>query len=147
MSALLLRRATLTAAFCGATFASFAQELPPVQRSGSVEYVTGGIGRDESTALEAAAAQWPLALEFSVTGGARAAFAADVQVAVRDRSGRAVLEAVAGGPFLLARVEPGSYSVEATLQGRSQRRQVTVRRGASARVMFSWPEAAVDAPR
>ena len=147
MASTSLRRAALAAALYGAAFAAFAQALPPVQRSGSVEYVSGGIGKDESTALAAAAAQWPLALEFAVTGGARAQFASDVLVAVRDPAGRIVLQAASDGPFLLARVEPGAYSVEATLQGRLQKRQVTVRPGASAKAMFSWPAAAGDAAR
>ena len=142
-----LRHVGLAAVLCGAALFSSAQGLPAVQRSGSVEYVSGGIGKDESTAMQAAAAQWPLALEFAVTGAERAQFASDVQVAVRDSAGRVVLDAVSDGPFLLARIAPGAYSVEATLQGRVQRRQVTLRQGASAKVMFSWPAAAVDAPR
>lgn len=146
-----LRRAGVAALLACAALAASAQPsaLPAVQRGAAgVEYVTGGIGRDESSAFDAAAAQWPLALEFAVGGGAaeRAQFAADVQVAVRDARGRAVLEAVSGGPFLLARVAPGTYTVEAALQGRAQRRQVTVRQGASARAMFNWPAAAGDAP-
>ena len=32
--------------------------LPPVQKSGAVEYLSGGIGLDESTAIKSASRQW-----------------------------------------------------------------------------------------
>ncbi len=144
--AVLLRRVALAAVLSGAAFAASGQAgLPEVQRSGEVEYVTGGIGVDESTALQAAARQWPLALQFAiVSGGERAQHASDIRVVVRDTGGRSVLEAVSGGPFLLARVAPGRYTVEATRQGQTQRRQLTVRSGIPTRAMFSWRVAPVD---
>ena len=49
-----------------------------------------------------------------------------------------MFEAVSGGPFLLARVPPGRYTVEATRQRATQRRKLTVRQGASTGAMFTW---------
>lgn len=141
----LFRRFALAAALSGAVFAACAQaSLPEVQRSGDVEYVTGGVGLDESTALKAAARQWPLALQFAVTGGGSAQYASDIGVVMRGADGRTVLEAVSGGPFLLVRVPPGRYAVEATRNGQTQRRQLTVRQGASTGAMFGWRVDAVD---
>ena len=119
--------------------------LPAVQKSGAVEYLSGGIGKDESTAFEAESRTWPLAIQFAVTGGQRAQFASDVQVTVRDAAGRTVVQTTSNGPFLLLRVAPGRYTVEATLQGVAKRRQVSVRKGASTKVMLAWPAAAGDA--
>ena len=119
--------------------------LPAVQKSGAVEYLSGGIGKDESTAFEAESRAWPLALQFAVTGGQRAQFASDVQVTVRDAAGRTVLQTASNGPFLLLRVAPGRYDVEATLEGVAKRRQVSVRKGASTKMMLAWPAAVGDA--
>ena len=119
--------------------------LPAVQKSGAVEYLSGGIGKDESTAFEAESRAWPLAIQFAVTGGQRAQFASDVQVTVRDAAGRTVLETASNGPFLLLRVAPGRYDVEASLQGVVKHRKVSVRKGASTKVMLAWPAAAGDA--
>ena len=121
------------------------QTLPAVQKSGAVEYLSGGIGKDESTAFEAESRAWPLAIQFAVTGGQRAQFASDVQVTVRDAAGRTVLETASNGPFLLLRVAPGRYDVEASLQGVARHRKVSVKKGASTKVMLAWPAAAGDA--
>ena len=121
------------------------QTLPAVQKSGAVEYLSGGIGKDESTAFEAESRAWPLALQFAVTGGQRAQFASDVQVTVRDAAGRTVLQTASNGPFLLLRVAPGRYDVEASLQGVVKHRKVSVKKGASTKVMLAWPAAAGDA--
>lgn len=113
--------------------------LPPVQQSGAVQYLSGGIGLDESTAIKKASQQWPLTLEFAVKDQQHAVFAADVDVLVRDASGRAALQATSDGPFLLARLQPGHYSVAATLAGKTLHENVVIRKGQPARAVFVWP--------
>ena len=44
--------------------------LPPVQTQGQTEFMTGGIGRDESEALRKEGSTWPLMLQFAQGGGA-----------------------------------------------------------------------------
>ena len=138
--------AILGAALCGTAGVAQAQAaLPAVQKVGDIEMLTGGIGKDESTAFEAESRNWPLALEFAIgSGGQRAQFASDVQVTLRDAAGRSVVQTTTAGPFLLLRVPPGNYAVEAVLQGVTQRRRATVRQGASTKAMLSWPAAAGD---
>lgn len=113
--------------------------LPPVHHAGKVDYLSGGIGHDESAAIEKAAAHWPLLLEFAVQERPRAAFAADVQVSVRDAKGHEVLHAPASGPLLLARLAPGRYEVRARYAGRELTEQVRVVRGHPAKAVFLWP--------
>ena len=113
--------------------------LPPVQKSGVVEYLSGGIGLDESTAIKSASRQWPLSLVFSVQAAGKAEFASDVKLEIRDAKGALVLETMASGPFLLAKLAPGSYSLRATLAGKTLDRKVQVKAGSSARVELVWP--------
>jgi hypothetical protein len=116
-----------------------ATNLPPVHRMGQVEYLTGGIGKDESTAIQAAGKKWPLTLEFAQKDGRRADFVADVNVIVRDAKGHPALQAEAKGPFMLAKLAPGRYNVDATLAGKTLHQHVIVKHGQPAQVAFVWP--------
>ncbi|MEO8523857.1 MAG: hypothetical protein ABI460_03960 [Caldimonas sp.] len=123
----------------GGTIAQAMTGLPPTHKSGSVEYLSGGIGSDEAAAIQRASKQWPLTLEFAVKDKHRADFVSDVTMAVRDSNGRPVLQAESDGPFVLARLAPGSYSVDATLGGKTLHEQVVVKRGEPAKAEFLWP--------
>jgi len=130
--------AVLAALLAGGAFAQASAPLPSVRNSGPVEYLSGGIGADESAAIQNASRQWPLALEFAIKDRQRADFAADVKVRIRDARGNEVLQATSEGPFLLARLAPGSYAVEATLAGQTLNKKVAVKAGQSAREVFLW---------
>jgi len=93
--ATLLGAALLAASLHGAALAQAEGALPPVQKSGAVDYLSGGIGLDESTAIKNASGQWPLSLVFSVQSAARAQFASDVKLEIRDAKGALALEATA----------------------------------------------------
>jgi hypothetical protein len=123
----------------GSAVAQAAAVLPPVHKSGAVEYLSGGIGQDEAKAVERASSHWPLALEFAVKDKKHADFAANVKVAVRDAKGHTELQAMADGPFLLAKLPAGSYSVSATLAGKTLHENVLVKQGQHAKAVFVWP--------
>lgn len=113
---------------------------PPIRMTHGVEYMSGGIGSDEAKLMETVSPRWAATLEFAVKDGKAADFAADVRVTVRDGSGNAVLDQVtANGPFLLARLEPGRYEVEATLGGQTLKQPLTVMAGGAAKLNFLWP--------
>lgn len=113
--------------------------LPPLQRSGGIEYLSGGVGHDEARAVEHAARHWPLTLEFAVKNKPRADFAADVQVHVRDANGHTRLDARSDGPFLLAKLPPGRYRVDASLAGKTLHERVQIKAGHPAKAVFLWP--------
>ena len=113
--------------------------LPAVQKSGTVEYLSGGVGLDESTAIKSASGQWPLSVVFSVQADGRAQFASDVKLAIHDAKGALALDVTATGPYLLARLAPGSYRLRATLAGKTLERKVQVKAGSSAKVELVWP--------
>jgi hypothetical protein len=74
------------------------------------------------------------------TAGPRAQYVSDVKIDIRDRQGTAVLSAASDGPFFLANLPPGRYTVTATRNGKPQQRAVVVSSGAHPRLMFSFPE-------
>ena len=113
--------------------------MPAVQKSGAVEYLSGGVGLDESTAIKSASGQWPLSLVFSVQVDGRAQFASDVKLQIQDAKGALALDVTATGPYLRARLAPGSYTLRATLDGKTLERKVQVKAGSSAKVELVWP--------
>ncbi|VTU17526.1 hypothetical protein H4CHR_00005 [Variovorax sp. PBS-H4] len=113
---------------------------PPIHMANGIEYMSGGVSSDEAALMESVAPRWPATFEFAVKDGSRSDFAADVAVTVRDAAGRAVLSQVtARGPFMVARLDPGRYEVEATLGGRTLKQTVEIHAGSPTRALFLWP--------
>jgi hypothetical protein len=112
--------------------------LPPEQTQGVVTYRTGGSGRDEAQAFAAAATQYPLALEFRIKHVPRAAFSAAVHVTVADGQGTQLLDTQSTGPFLLAKIPTGTYTVTAEQQGKTLTKRVHVTTEKPAHVVFRW---------
>ena len=119
-------------------YAATAGALPPAQTQGAVTYVSGGIGQQEAQAFEAAAAQYPLALEFALKHAPRAEFTASVHVIVTDVKGQHVLDTRSDGPFLLAKLPTGHYTVTAEHKGQTLTKTVRVVPPKSAHALFVW---------
>lgn len=113
--------------------------LPSVQQvQGMVSYITGGIGEEEAAAFKQAAAAYPLEMLFVQKAKPKDEYLADVRVSVRDRSGNALLETTAEGPYLLARLPPGKYNIEAEIRGERKHQIVEILSGKHQRVVFVW---------
>jgi len=105
------------------------------QQSGNVTFVTGGVGDEEIAALEAAKKDYNLHItSASASGGA---FKGNTQITIRTKKGDTLLTADSG-PILLAKLPAGSYTVEATNDGKTEHRNITVGRSKSAHVHFGW---------
>jgi hypothetical protein len=113
--------------------------LQPVT-SGAVTYLSGGIGQDESTAMQQMAKNYSLELEFVINASPRAEFTSDVQVKISDASHKTVLDTVSKGPFLLVQLPAGRYRLEATKDGKSKAQDVTIKPGSHQHIMFEWAE-------
>lgn len=113
-------------------------QLPPEQEVGRATYVSGGIGQDEADAMKRAAASYPLGLMFIARQDGRNVYLAGTDVTVRDKDGNVVLTAVADGPFLLARLPAGRYTVEATFLDQTQVRSATVNPHRHVNLVFEW---------
>ncbi|KAB0632116.1 carboxypeptidase-like regulatory domain-containing protein [Burkholderia latens] len=127
--------AGLAAAASGAYAQSSDDGLPEVSQQGDVSYVSGGIGKDQSTAFERNESAWPLALRFTGKGGE---YLADVHVRIVDGKGTEVLKTDARGPYMLVKLPPGRYTVHASYQGSDETRAVTVGAKGGAKAAFQW---------
>lgn len=138
-------RPLAAALFCGAVLLgalSSAQAAvnPPIYMAHGIEYMSGGIGSDEARLMETVSPRWPATFEFAVKDSKGADFAANVHVTVRNGSGVALLDnVVSGGPFMVARLDPGTYEVEARLGSQVLKQQLHVLQGAPAKASFVWP--------
>jgi hypothetical protein len=138
-------RALAAAMFCGAVLLgalSSAQAAvnPPIYMTHGVEYMSGGIGSDEAQLMETVSPRWPATFEFAIKDHKGADFAANVHVTVRDSSGVALLDnVVSGGPFMVARLDPGNYQVEARIGSQVLKQELRVPQGAPAKATFVWP--------
>ncbi|VTU12765.1 hypothetical protein SRS16CHR_00004 [Variovorax sp. SRS16] len=127
-------------AFFGAMASAHALTNPPIRVAQGVEYMCGGNGSAEAAFMQTVEPRWAAALEFSVSRAKPGHVPAGVKVVVRERySNRQVMEASADAPFMLARLEPGAYEVEATLAGVTLEQPLTVFNGQSSKAVFVWP--------
>lgn len=115
--------------------------LPDAQQSqGGTAYVTGGAVYEQLPSFQQARSQYPLNIEIYEKAGAKNQFTADAQVKLIDRSGAVVLDARADGPYLWAKVPPGQYKVQTTLNGVMKEQRVAVNSGRSTRAIFVFPQ-------
>ncbi|WP_150047958.1 carboxypeptidase-like regulatory domain-containing protein [Methylomonas rhizoryzae] len=120
------------------SFFAFAED-PPLspQIQGEVRFVSGGIGYREREAMQVMRADYNLLLLFAEKGTGN--YLSDVQVVVKDQSGHTVMETVADGPMLFAKLSPGHYSVEADHNGHSIAKIVNVGSQRQTSLSFAWP--------
>ncbi|MDM0107495.1 hypothetical protein QTH97_21285 [Variovorax sp. J22R24] len=113
---------------------------PPIHMANGIEYMSGGVSSDEAELMETVAPRWPATFEFSIRDRKPSDFAGEVLVTVRNASGEPVLSrVVADGPFMVVRLDPGRYEVEATLSGQTMKQQVEIIAGSGTRTLFVWP--------
>lgn len=95
---------------------------PPVQQDGAVSVLNGGVGEDEVRWFKAQSPRYPLQVVISGRGGEYGV--ADMLRVLR---GDEVVASVPdAGPWVMLDLPPGRYTVEATFDGRSERRSVQV---------------------
>lgn len=115
--------------------------LPEVQTSGNVSFVSGGATYEQIPAFNQARSQFPLNIEVYQREGAKNAFTADADVKlVEAKSGDVVLETKTDGPFLWAKVPPGSYKLTTTLAGVTKESRVNVAGSRPTRAIVVFPQ-------
>jgi len=114
--------------------------LPSEKQYAGVSYVTGGVAQEEAAAFREALYRYPLAIELLEKAGKKDEFTADAQVKIIDHGGKTVFDAKAEGPFMLVRLNPGTYEISATLGAKTlHKSKVIVRKEQTARATFEFP--------
>jgi hypothetical protein len=101
-----------------------------------VPHVSGGIGETEQHALRAREKEFNLKLVFTLVEGN---FLSDVAVTLLDAKGETVLTHVSSGPFFLAKLPAGRYTVNASYEGRTVARRLQVGATALHTEYLRWP--------
>ena len=115
--------------------------LPRVQQSASgMADVTGGIPYEQIPSFQQARGQYSLNIEVYEKAGAKNEFTADALVKLFDRSGNVVLDAKTEGPFLWAKVPPGQYKLQTTLNGKMKESRVAINSSGSTRAIVVFPQ-------
>jgi len=116
---------SLAACIAAATPFAFAQVNPatsPTVQHGpaGIEYLNGGSGEEERAAMAARQPEFPFRVVMSAAGG-QFIVADTLSVATPQGELLAIRDA---GPIVMIKLPPGSYNLEATWQGRTERRSV-----------------------
>ena len=114
-----------------------AAQTPPekVITLNSVSFVSGGVGVDSEERLKAREKEFNLKLVFTLVEGN---YLADIGVTVKDAAGKTLVEHLADGPFFMAKLPAGAYTVAVSNNGRTQSRKVTVRTDRLRSEYFRW---------
>ena len=112
--------------------------LPATHQLGEVTYLSGGIGQTESAAIKHVAKYYPLELEFLLKAKPMDKYLSDVTVRIKDVHQKMVLNVMSGGPFLLATMPAGKYTVSAERNGRIEHREIQIAAHEHRRVVFEW---------
>jgi hypothetical protein len=107
-----------------------------------VEYLTGGKSPAEADAVKRAAQDYPLELVFVERDGARKRELYDNPVVIRDATGKVVFAGRTDGPYFLARLPAGRYSVTTHWDSWTFTKPVTIDAGERSRVVFAWTKPA-----
>jgi hypothetical protein len=92
--------------------------------------------------MKAAQKDYALSLLFVQTK--RGEYLSDVKVSIKDKSGNTVLQTVADGPMLLAKLPPGTYRISAEHDGKTLSKTVEIKAMGVTRAAFVWEPAAPD---
>ncbi|WP_410499768.1 hypothetical protein [Chitinibacter sp. S2-10] len=104
-----------------------------------VKYLVGGVGDDEKAALDAVKADYNCRLTFAVKMSG--AYLADVTVRVVNLASQAeVLNLVVPGPFLLANLPAGKYSVSAVYRGEMLTTELTIKANQAREHVFRFAQ-------
>lgn len=126
-------------ALAAPAFSSMSAQLPPEQKAGAITYMTGGVGTDQANAMKAAEHHYGLTLEFAQQAKPRNEYLAGINVKVSNASGKMLLDTQSDGPFLMAKLPAGKYTVAATYDGHLMTRTANVSSKHHARLVFVWP--------
>jgi hypothetical protein len=120
---------------------ALAQQMPEAHQHGDIVYISGGIGADETAAIESVKGDYNL----NVTSADRTGhFRGDTEIVIRDMKRNVLLDVTAQGPLFYANLPNGRYTIEGISDDQSRKQTVRITGTKTARVHFIWPVSLVD---
>jgi len=113
-------------------------QVPMTQSEGSTQFITGGIGIEESSSIKAEAKNWPLLIELSIKDGLKSNWISEVSIIITDASGNQILNQSNQGPMLLVALKPGQYTIQAIYQDVKMVRSIVVHGANNQKITFQW---------
>jgi hypothetical protein len=117
---------------------ALAIDRPAAYQERDVTYVMGGLAKADADAIEHAAPYYPLQLEFLLRTKAKGEYLSNVKVRIKDATDKMVLDVTTDGPFLLARLPAGKYTVSAERDKVIKSRTVSIVPGSHRLETFEW---------
>jgi len=108
--------------------------MPEVQQQGNVSFVSGGIGQEESDALQAMQHNFNLRIMSTDKTGH---FMSETRVVVSDANHQTLID-ITGGPLFYVKLPAGRYTIDATSNRLRKSQTVTVASGKPSRIHFTW---------
>lgn len=121
-----------TLLLCTSAFADTVPVTP--KQSGNIEFITGGIGDEERTSMEAVRNDYSLHV---MSAGVDGAFVGNMRLTVLDSANTPILQTDIG-PLFYAKLPDGAYTVEGTHNNQTKSEKITIAKSKPAHVHFSW---------
>jgi hypothetical protein len=103
-------------------------------KSNGVVYASGGVGKDERTAMDMMAKDYNVRMTFVA---APKDYVSGVNVKIEDASGKLLLETTSNGPWFWAKLPQGDYRIITTFHNHHEIKNLKVASGAET-VEFFW---------
>jgi hypothetical protein len=100
-----------------------------------VRFMAGEVGESAEERIKTSQHKFNLKLVFTLVEGN---YVADVDVTIKDGTGKTLLQQLVPGPFLLAELTPGVYDVSANYDGKPRSRKIRVGSRLTTEY-FRWP--------
>ena len=113
-------------------------QVPTIQTEGSIKFIAGGIGSEESSSMKAEAKNWPLLIELSQKDGLKSNWITEVNIIITDAKGIPLLNQSNQGPMLLVSLKPGKYMIEGTYLNVRMVRTVVITSALPQKISFQW---------
>lgn len=113
-------------------------QSPKAKMQGEIDFITGGVGEDESFAMRGEAKNWPLLIDFSQNLENRDVWISQVDLRIQDAKGQRIFAVTTDGPLLLVRLPSGNYELVATYENITKKQKIQITDNKLLRVSFNW---------
>lgn len=108
--------------------------LPDVQQQGEIYYITGGIGDEETSAMQSERGDYNLQI---MNADKQGHFSGYPHIIITDTQHNELLNADSG-PLLYTNLPNGRYTVEGSSMGQTKSQNIIISNNKTSRIRFVW---------